>query len=121
MKATSEKRKEVSGVKVELLYYEESEGFPVARNLLEQVLQEEGLDEKVELIRITSRAEAEKYRFPGSPTIRINGADVDPSYRPAGDYGFRIRLYSYDGRLHPYPSAEMIREAIRRNGRLPQR
>ncbi len=107
-------------MKVELLYYEESEGFPVARNLLEQVLREEGLDEKVELILITSRAEAERHCFPGSPTIRINGADVDPSYRPSGDYGFRIRLYSFDGRIHPYPSAEMIREAIRRNGRMPK-
>jgi hypothetical protein len=51
--------------------------------------------------------------FPGSPTIRVNGVDVD--VRGAGQMGTALTCRVYlvgDGRFSPLPSKEMIRSAL---------
>jgi hypothetical protein len=81
--------------------------------LLELVLEERGLDVEVELHEVTSDEQAVALRFPGSPTIRIDGRDVDPageSARPA----LNCRIYwTPDGRVSPIPSREQLEEALR--------
>ena len=37
-------------------------------------------------IDATDPSVATSLRFPGSPTIRVDGIDVDPSYSDPGDY-----------------------------------
>lgn len=84
-----------------------------ARTLLEQVLADRGLDDAVELRAVTTQREAEELRFPGSPTIRIDGRDVDPvgaEGRPA----LNCRIYRLpDGRSSPVPAREQLEEALR--------
>ena len=52
-------------------------------------------------------------RFPGSPTIRVDGRDVDPAgagARPA----LTCRIYHLpDGRVSPVPSREQLEAALR--------
>lgn len=64
-------------------------------------------------IDATDRAVAEQHRFPGSPTIRIDGRDVDPRFRDPGDYTPRCRLYLTSAGLRGVPDRSWIEEALR--------
>ena len=99
-------------MKVELFYWEGCPSHPEALALLEAVLAERGIDAAVELRRVETDEEAEELAFPGSPTIRIDGRDIDPqgaASRPA----LTCRIYYLpDGRVSPIPSREQLEEAL---------
>jgi hypothetical protein len=100
-------------VKVELYFWEGCPSHPEALKLLTQVLAERGLDPSVELREIRSHADAVEHAFPGSPTIRIDGRDVDDegAMRPPA---LTCRVYRLpDGRPSPVPSREQLEEALR--------
>jgi hypothetical protein len=98
---------------VELLYWEGCPSYPEAKALLEEVLRERGLDAPVELREVRTHDEAVALRFPGSPTIRVDGRDVDPvgaESTPA----LTCRIYRFpDGRVSPVPSRQQLEEALR--------
>jgi hypothetical protein len=99
--------------KVELLWWEGCPSTEKALGLLREVLAEEGIDPGgIELREVATDADADRERFVGSPTIRIDGAEVAPAEgEPAG---LTCRIYRLrDGRVSPTPDPEDIREAIR--------
>jgi len=98
---------------VELLWWEGCPSHPEALAELERVLCEEGVDAEVSRVEIEDDEQARRERFPGSPTIRIDGEDiVSPA---AGDpFSLTCRVYrTRDGRFSPLPDPEDLREAIR--------
>lgn len=97
---------------VELLYWEGCPSYPEARELLEDVLRERGLDVEIRVRHVATREEATELRFPGSPTIRIDGRDVDPA--GADDPpALNCRIYLLpDGRVSPVPSRQQLEEAL---------
>jgi hypothetical protein len=55
--------------------------------------------------------DAEQERFVGSPTIRIDGVDVQPV--ESEPYGLTCRIYyRRDGRISPNPDPVDVREAL---------
>ena len=102
-------------MRVELLWWEGCPSHTEALEQLRQVLGEEGLDpEAVEVVEVLSDEQAERERFFGSPTIRIDGEDVVPPGE--GDpVGLSCRVYRLrDGRPSPVPDVEDVRDAVRR-------
>ena len=99
-------------MRVELLWWEGCPSHPAALKELQAALTESGLDPNVELHEVTSDEQAARERFPGSPTIRIDGEDVLP--HAAGEpFGLTCRVYRLrDGRTSPTPDPEDLREAI---------
>ena len=61
----------------------------------------------------TDPVTAERLRVPGSPTIRVDGRDVDPSYIDPGDYTPRCRLYRTESGLRGLPERRWIEDALR--------
>lgn len=74
---------------------------------LRTVLRREGLPAEIFEIQVKDESSAKALKFCGSPTIRIDGIDIDPEARSVGETGFACRLYS--GGL---PSEEMIPVAL---------
>jgi hypothetical protein len=67
------------------------------------------------LKRVESAQAAEHERFLGSPTVRVNGQDVDGNRRGSTDYGLRCRLYPSDRRrLSLDVPDDLIRAALSR-------
>ena len=98
--------------RIELLYWEGCPSHPEARDLLEEVLVARGLPVEVELREVTTDAEAAELRFPGSPTIRVDGRDVDPSGADSPP-ALTCRIYHLpDGRVSPVPSRAQLEEAL---------
>jgi hypothetical protein len=77
-------------------------------------MEQEGLDpDALEVQQIDTEADAEREAFVGSPTIRVNGQDV----QPPGDepFGLACRVYRRrDGGVSPLPDPDDVREALRR-------
>lgn len=98
---------------VELLWWEGCPSIGAARELLERVLAEEGLDPgAVELREVPTEDEAQRERFVGSPTIRVDGSEVAPE--PAEVAALTCRVYHLrDGRVSPTPDPEDVRAAIK--------
>ncbi|MBS1256971.1 MAG: hypothetical protein MAG551_00006 [Candidatus Scalindua arabica] len=86
--------------------------IPTARHIKE-VIAEEAIDAKISLILIETPEDARQLHFTGSPTVRINGKDIESNIKDIKDYALRSRLYSIDGRKSDYPSKDMIRDAIK--------
>jgi hypothetical protein len=82
--------------------------------MLRAAMEEQGLDpDAVEVREVNTAAAAEREEFVGSPTIRVNGMDVQPP--PAEEpTGLACRLYRRrDGRISPLPDPEDLREVLR--------
>jgi hypothetical protein len=102
----------VRGVRIELLYWDGCPSTPEAEELLRDVLRLRGVAAEIERREIATQEEAEAARFPGSPTIRVDGRDVDT--RGAGATpALTCRIYHLpDGRVSPVPSREQLEEAL---------
>lgn len=99
-------------MRIEFFYWEDCPSHPEALERLRQALREEGFPDQVELVRISSQEDANRHRFPGSPTIRINGEDLQPE-GAQGQAMLTCRTYhTEDDRLSPLPTATMIRRAL---------
>jgi hypothetical protein len=99
-------------VKIDFLYWRGCPSHHEARVLLDEVLSARGIEADVVEQEVFSEEEARELAFPGSPTIRVDGRDVDPegaSGRPA----LTCRIYHLpDGRSSPVPSREQLEEAL---------
>ena len=84
------------------------------------VLDATGIDVKVNKINVLNEELARKYRFLTSPTIRINGIDIQMDYKESlcescGDLcGDEVdcRVWIYQGKEYTKPPKAMIIEAI---------
>jgi hypothetical protein len=99
-------------VRVSFLYYEECPSHDLALERLREVMAEEGISREVEVIKVETEDQARELRFVGSPTIRVDGQDIDP---PSDSrYGLTCRAYRLEeDRISPLPSKDMIRRALR--------
>ena len=93
---------------IEVLYFEGCANYLPAVERLRNVLRQEGLRSEVLQIKVQDELAARGLNFLGSPTIRVNGLDIEVDARDTSGAGFACRIYS--GGL---PSEEMIRSALR--------
>lgn len=100
-------------MRIEVLHWEGCPSTPEALDLLRKVLAAHGITDEVEIREVTTQAEAEALRFPGSPTIRIDGRDVDSAGAEARP-SLTCRIYRLpDGRVSPVPARQQLEEALR--------
>jgi hypothetical protein len=101
--------------KVEFLYWADCPSHERALGLLYEVMAEEQIQAPVEIVEIKTEAEAEQYQFYGSPTIRIDGADIAPLTEYSIQPSLTCRAYQRaDGRISPLPPHELIVAAFHR-------
>ncbi|HVE69391.1 MAG TPA: hypothetical protein VNB64_12500 [Solirubrobacteraceae bacterium] len=100
--------------RVELLWWEGCPSHPRALAELCAVMEELGLDaDAVEVREVAGQAQAGAERFPGSPTIRVDGRDVAPP-DPPEPAGLTCRVYRRrDGRIAATPDPDDLRDALR--------
>jgi hypothetical protein len=96
-------------MKIEVLYVPNCPNHAVALERLSRILSAESLQAHVNEVLVNDAAMAQSLKFPGSPTIRVNGQDVEPQREKTAKFGLMCRLYS-DG--SGAPSEESLRAAI---------
>jgi len=97
---------------IEVFFWEGCPSTAEAEALLDEVLLSHGLDATVEWREVRTQEEAEALRFVGSPTIRVDGRDVDPYGAEHGRPSLTCRVYSLPTGVSPVPSREQIERAL---------
>ena len=99
--------------KIEFLFWEDCPSHPEAMARLQEVMGEMGVDVPIERIEVLTDEDAVRLAFPGSPTIRVDGQDIDPTGAAQMGAALTCRVYVLkDGRFSPVPSKDMIRRAL---------
>lgn len=99
-------------MKIEVLYFDGCPSYPKAVEQVKKVLREEGIDLSISSVPVETHEDALTNRFLGSPTIRVNGLDIEVQARAREDFGLKCRLYSTGKNLVGIPDTNLIREAI---------
>jgi hypothetical protein len=94
-------------MKIEILYVPGCPNFQPAADAVAHILESESLHVEVRPVLVQTETEAAALRFPGSPTIRVNGNDVE-SERPNA-VGLSCRLYKNRSGV---PDEKALRRAI---------
>lgn len=97
---------------IEILYFPECPNYLPAVEHVHKALEQEHAFAEIKHLQVLDAATAAATRFLGSPTIRINGIDVEPSARSDGAAGMCCRTYRGESPKGA-PSVALIREAIR--------
>jgi hypothetical protein len=99
--------------RVEFLWWAECPSWERALAELRAEMSAAGVPpEALALTEVRGKEDADRLGFPGSPTIRVGGRDVEPSSPDAG-FGLTCRVYRRaDGRVSPLPDRAAIRRAL---------
>jgi hypothetical protein len=99
---------------IEVLYVQDCPNYPDTLALVQRVLADLGIDAEVRTTLIIDQATAEQARFAGSPTVRVDGRDVEPGGEPPSEISVACRLYRLEHRLAGQPTEAWVREALLR-------
>jgi hypothetical protein len=97
---------------IELLYFDGCPNHEALLPRLREILAQAGISTEIELRKITGDDAAQRERFLGSPTVRVNGDDVEPDAELRTDYGMKCRLYRTAGGLSGQPPQEWLQAAL---------
>ena len=95
-------------MKIEFLYFKDCPAYKPALSLLEQVLLEADTDTAISKIEVTTQELAMQHRFLGSPSIRINGKDIE-GREDVSEHGLKCRIYPETN--SGIPSIAVLRKA----------
>ncbi len=99
-------------VRIEILARKDCPSRGMAIAVVEKVVAETGVPADVVVIDMTSEAQARKRRFLGSPTVRVEGRDVDQRLNGQSEFTLGDRIYRTDRGLAGWPDAAWVREAL---------
>jgi len=102
----------VSGPLVEVLTFEGCPHAEPALELVRRVIAESGVGATVRRIDVPDAEAAAAQRFLGSPTIRVNGRDIEPRVAERDLYVLSCRIYRTDSGLTGETDEQWLREAL---------
>jgi hypothetical protein len=102
----------VSEPLVEVLTFEGCPHTEPALELVKRVLGDSGVGATVRRVDVPDAEAAAAQRFLGSPTIRVNGRDIEPGVVERDQYVLSCRIYRTDSGLTGKPDEQWLREAL---------
>ncbi len=107
-------REKMLGMRIEVLYFDGCPSFGRLLPRLRELMAEADVEGDIQLRRVETPEAAAAERFLGSPTVRIDGVDVDPDADARSDYGLNCRLYPTGSGMQATPPDEWITRALAR-------
>ena len=97
---------------VEVLTFEGCPHAEPALELIKRVLADSGVGATVRRVDVPDAEAAAAQRFLGSPTIRVNGRDIEPGIAEREQYVLSCRIYRTDSGITGEPDEQWLREAL---------
>jgi hypothetical protein len=104
-------RKELPDMKIRVLSFEGCPHVEATVSVVEEALQELGLPMELDRVQIHDESDASHYHFLGSPSVQIDGNDLETGRREDAPF-FGYRLYRHGMSTRGVPPKGMIVEAI---------
>jgi len=102
----------MSGPCVEILYFEGCPNHERALEVIEQLAGELRLQPAIELVEVPDADTAARLRFLGSPTVRVDGRDVEPGAEERTEFVLACRVYWSEHGIAGQPDEDWIRAAL---------
>ena len=102
----------MTGPLIEVLTFQGCPNAEPAVELVERVVSELGVEARVRRIEVADHEEAATHRFLGSPTIRVNGRDIEPSAGERAGHTLACRVYQTDNGLRGAPDERWLRATL---------
>jgi hypothetical protein len=99
-------------MKIEVLYFRGCPNHAPAVNQVRLALRSAQLEEAIQEIEVKDASMAEQLAFLGSPSIRIDGLDIEREARTAKSFGFGCRTYTDAGHRTGTPPFDLIYQAL---------
>jgi hypothetical protein len=100
-------------MKVEIFYFSGCPNHAPAVDCVREVLAQEDTSAEMVEVEVKDVATARRIGFLGSPTIRVDGQDVEPAARTERAFGLSCRTYIDGGCRAGVPPSGWIRAAVR--------
>ena len=102
--------KAIRRMKIQLLYFAGCPHYESTRELIDAAVSELGIEPEVEEIDVRDAADAARHRILGSPSVRVDGVDIEPEAGSRESYALSCRMYRGSG----IPPRELLVAALRR-------
>ena len=99
--------------RIEVMVFEGCPNIELTLERARAAITDTNVAARVLLVHVRTDEDAKRQRFLGSPTVRVDGADVDSSANHRDDFGMQCRIYSVGGHLEGAPPTEWIAAALR--------
>ena len=100
-------------MRIDILYFDGCPNHLPTTELVRDVVRTLGVRASIREVEVRGAEEAVRLRFFGSPTVQVNGQDVDPAFRGSVDFSFSCRIYGRSGS----PLRELVEQALRETPR----
>lgn len=97
---------------VEILYFDGCPNVDKARQLVQRVVDEGDVDADVRLVNVPDEMSAKRMRFLGSPSIRVDGRDIEPEAEARADHFLSCRIYHTAAGFSGEPDEAWLRDAL---------
>ena len=101
-------------MQVELFYFDGCPNHEAALSVVSEALDSLGVQASVTGVRVVDDSDAVGKRFLGSPSIRIDGRDLEVSDETDAGYSMRCRRYRDGDRIVGYPPKDLVLSALRK-------
>lgn len=100
--------------RIRILYFDGCPNHPPVVAMAQRIVAQHGLNADIEEVEVAPD-DVVRHRFLGSPTVQVDGVDIEPAARFRGrtDFAMSCRVYSTPDGL---PSDEMLLRALRLDG-----
>jgi hypothetical protein len=105
-----------SPVRVELLFFDGCPAHEHVRDDLAEVIAELKIEAHMSFVKVTTQAQADALHFAGSPTVQVNGRDLE-DYDGPGILGCRL----YGENRKGWPKRELLKQRLSAAMALPIR
>lgn len=98
--------------RVEILYFEDCPNHEQTRMLVERLARQLRIEPEIRLLEVADPDRAVELRFRGSPTVRVDGVDVEPGAEERRDFALACRIYRSEDRVAEQPDERWVRDAL---------
>ncbi len=97
---------------IEVFFIDGCPNYQPTMDRVHQLLGEMVLKADVVSVPVADSDSARANRFLGSPTVHVDGVDVEPSVRTSSQFGVMCRTYLDGAQRQGVPPTELIRRAL---------
>ena len=102
-------------MKVEVLYFEGCPNHAPVKEMVRRILEREKIQAEVRAIEVADEKTANSLRFLGSPSVRVDGVDIEPGRENDPPF-YGCRTYTVEGKTTGVPPVEWLVAAFHEQG-----
>ena len=100
-------------MKIEILVFDGCPNIETTEKLVSETINELGIDANIEIVNVVDNDDAVAKRFLGSPSVRIDGKDLEVEEDELTQYTMRCRIYRDGDKQSGVPSKDILMDKLR--------